>query len=1002
MNFDLNNKYTVAIIAGVIGILLSTFIMRIIRFVKNLITKIIFFFLGKKILTNRLASYKTLLLDSLCDLSHPWMKENQTLKDILVPITFEIGTEKKKEDLHQYINRLFNYETTPRIVILGKPGSGKSISLRTIAQTILNDTSKRRRIPVLLNFSDIKRITDGVGLRNRIIEQLNNTKYSIVDKKPSITEEFVDNNLKEGKIFLLFDGYDELEKTNRKEIAHFLNGFLKTNLNIPVIISSRSSVYELEEPFKMTCKNIICTAPFNKLSILRFLTQWKFENNKSPQDLFEQIKNNKFLLDLASNPLMLTIISYLYSLKDRDLKLPNNKVDFYRTCTEALLKNWDESQHPDRKNRFKAEDKNAILQKIAYMNITLPNQIDDQIDEEALFQTTRSEMDELKLNPKHDTVFIDELIQNSGLFQFIPPNEYKFPHRTFLEYYTATYFLKKKQPDDILELYFKDREKYKEIFLLYIGQNKNIKDITDLLLKLKNDFIFSLNENKKHYFILFSALTQSPCSIPDITEDILELAFSYLHKYESSELIEEMGYLLGKPNFSYYKKVKEILLWLLDQQLSDNAFHQVLNSLLHSTVEDYSELIIENINKLQVEDFFSKTGEKDRILIHKIIESKIPNDTKANIIEGLRNASNFEILLSLLIENKEEHIRKNAAYGLLRMSKLDGFNTFLDNYNINLLDNKTNQIIESKYKEWGWRWKFPVTENGKKMAILICHFGCESFQIDTSNYNYHKLKSRYYYFSNNIKERIEISNHFRFLTASLFVEKKHPLYESDLLVSFYNSCYSEYHDLDEYLHLYDRYYSLDELKVSTTKGMKRFWAEKKTFFNFYQKIISKIDSFIILLLILLYSVCIILNIGLILFSKNISKENIFSNFTSFYIPIHFFILYLTGVIFCLFDKEFDDDNTDAATIGFFGLPLIAIRFGTRHPGLIKIIPFFILLIGITQFLLPVHNNMIISFVASYYLIIAIYIHDYFSFTSSWIFQFNSREIRKFLKENDQY
>ena len=58
---------------------------------------------------------------------------------------------------------------------------------------------------------------------------------------------------------------------------------------------------------------------------------------RTAQGLVQRIVENPRLLDLAGNPLLLTMMAVIY--KDRDL--PNERWRLYERCAETLLEDWD-------------------------------------------------------------------------------------------------------------------------------------------------------------------------------------------------------------------------------------------------------------------------------------------------------------------------------------------------------------------------------------------------------------------------------------------------------------------------------------------------------------------------------------------------------------------------------------------------------------------------------------------------------------------------------------
>ena len=61
------------------------------------------------------------------------------------------------------------------------------------------------------------------------------------------------------------------------------------------------------------------------------------DTDRTAQGLVQRIIESPRLLDLAGNPLLLTMMAVIY--KDRDL--PNERWKLYERCAETLLEDWD-------------------------------------------------------------------------------------------------------------------------------------------------------------------------------------------------------------------------------------------------------------------------------------------------------------------------------------------------------------------------------------------------------------------------------------------------------------------------------------------------------------------------------------------------------------------------------------------------------------------------------------------------------------------------------------
>ena len=972
MNIDLSDPLTLGIIASLIAAVIFGFIKGILKgALKPWLRMFALSRRWKKEKTG-LETYRQTLEDRTLRISHPWMKEEQTLTDILVPINFQTKKATQREELEVYLAREFKKDRALRLLLLGKPGSGKTIAMRVIARTLWAFNEESPVVPVLMNFSDIKGLTNKDGLEKKIIEKLIYYQFEQGKKDDTTAKRFVEKNLYEGKLFLLFDGYDELDKSARADAAKLLNTFLGAYPKIPAAISSRTALYQSELAFDRLKPCKIRMAPFTPFAMLKFLSLWKFEGKKSSHELFDMINGRAHLSELASNPLMLTIITFLYSLPK--YTLPDNRVEFYELCTRALLEEWDRAKQIDRANKYESHQKISILNRLAFEHVSTADINDELIDEKTLHIIVREEMGKLSLKVEEYPLMEKEIVQNSGLLQFIPAADYRFPHRTFMEFFAASYLDEEKSYRDMLELYHQDPEKWKEVLLLYIGLNKNKEYantiLEDLIADFEDDFINKRNPNP----ILFSALTQCAVPNPYLAKDIMELAHHFLKENPEKEVIEELGFIAANPRWFHAKRAKKLLFEMLDWKLPDDAFQQVIFSLLHAGDESLDKVILDNLKRFNLAEFFSKITSKEKYFINRLFSLGLPQSEKKKIIDGLKEAGNMEILGHLLIENSDEYIRDLAAYALFRMSKLGGFYDFLDRTEIGFLDEKTRKEIDAKFEEWGWRWELPKTENGKKLAILICSYSASWIsknqkELSEEISNQIDIFKRHQNDNPQAKSSLEqVDNRFRYLTTGSLVEKKIPFHEFNLI-------------------------GFKEGQTATKWGLKRHWKKKINPNNFWH-----------------------------LANGNLGWFGIFSYWAASLIGIFGFILYNSGATSSVFYKFFFDPFT--ANVLFFQFILfsilnlilyrqeeaviylndilfsstVGIYYILDSFGYIIWVPIVFLLLSIPILFIPFHNILFnIALFLHFFILGEFFIENYHIDFAIFNFE-NIKEIQNFLNE----
>ena len=140
---------------------------------------------------------------------------------------------RKIEDAGESIHTIFE-DVSRKLLILGEPGSGKTILLLQLAQSLLADATAKEAsaIPVVLNLSSWKRSFS--VLEDWLIPELRR-HYGLGAR---LANRWIEND----SLVYLFDGLDEVSKDHRKSCLHALNGFQTSTRQI--VICSRTVEYE--------------------------------------------------------------------------------------------------------------------------------------------------------------------------------------------------------------------------------------------------------------------------------------------------------------------------------------------------------------------------------------------------------------------------------------------------------------------------------------------------------------------------------------------------------------------------------------------------------------------------------------------------------------------------------------------------------------------------------------------------------------------------------------
>ena len=431
-----------------------------------------------------LRRYASALLEDYDKVPVPFIEhedQRPSTRKIYVPLkTFDEDDRRLESDAYDNVRR------SRRSVVLGPPGSGKSMLLKNSiliwAEEVGRRKKKRRsrrrtvanqhsgKVPALVELRRCVPSEGITGIRTLIIDQFTDHAFAKADR-------FVDRALNDGGLTILFDGLDEVATVNRKHICSVLTDFANRYSKCQMVVTCRTAIYrgQLSEKFA----DVVRVADFDDAQIRRFMYNWqKRPANPVAEQLLDVLHGVPRLMQLARNPLLLTLIAYLYAYRGKETRLPRSRAQFYKEATDFLLRNKPELD-------YSQGTKMAVLQRLALAAQDAPaSDLDRQVlPYTKVIATIKTVLPSTVLREDDVQPLLDEIVTRSGIIKQIKGEQgFHFAHLTLQEFLAAAELADR--PDDLIQRYRSDPAIWRETIKLWCGYvSRDSKPVVSAVLE---------------------------------------------------------------------------------------------------------------------------------------------------------------------------------------------------------------------------------------------------------------------------------------------------------------------------------------------------------------------------------------------------------------------------------------------------------------------------------------------------------------------------------------
>ncbi|MEZ2301004.1 MAG: HEAT repeat domain-containing protein [Microcoleus sp.] len=347
-----------------------------------------------------------------------------TLTDLQVEVRVEMPPEDRspqtpkkqpetKIDRLEVISGIRKYLRDGNVLLVGKPGSGKSTVLQRFRWELAREALKDgdRPIPILVQLRSDRSIVQAICAEFR-------------QAKLRVSDTEVDDLLLDGKLLLLLDGVNEMPSPQRRQEFQL---FRDENSDTPMILTTRDLALGGSLGIEKQLEMCALTQPQMREFVHKHLPQ-------HGDSLLRQLRDR--LREIAETPLLLWMMCEVFESTG---EIPQSKGELFQKFDRQYDEFKGGASVSDDFRRFKSE----LLQQLAFVML----QGDSQQPTEGLVAISRDRAEGILERwlhhrgvldaPTKAKEWLEDLLEHHLLQVAAKPEEIEFHHQLFQEYYAG-------------------------------------------------------------------------------------------------------------------------------------------------------------------------------------------------------------------------------------------------------------------------------------------------------------------------------------------------------------------------------------------------------------------------------------------------------------------------------------------------------------------------------------------------------------------------------------
>jgi len=375
-----------------------------------------------------------------------------------------------------------------KLIILGKPGAGKTTFLKHLAIQCSDGQFEPERLPIFVTLKDFAEAEGKPSLLEYISQQ--DVQYYAPPTIESLHEQWIADFytiFDAGKALLLLDGLDEVRTEDHHRVIREIREFSQQFWANLFVITCRIAAWEYTfEKFTE-----VEVADFDESQVVAFARKWFKDKSMYAETFLKHLNQNPRIKQLTVSPLLLTLVCLAF---EESGDCPSSRSELYKEGIDALLKKWDAKRGIQRDQVYRKlspqrkEDLLSYIAAIAFRQknyflrkIEIERHITDYIRN---LSKANPAIEELQLDSE---VILQSIEAQHGLLVERAKGIFSFSHLSFHEYFTTREIVFNSISLDAavtdLVQHVSDK-RWREVFLL---TTEMLRDASPLLFAMKQE-----------------------------------------------------------------------------------------------------------------------------------------------------------------------------------------------------------------------------------------------------------------------------------------------------------------------------------------------------------------------------------------------------------------------------------------------------------------------------------------------------------------------------------